>query len=183
MTRLEAKAMPVKAELCDAGDIIGSALDRLAVPLGDRAVNLSVPATLPPAPLDFVLIVQVLVNLLDNAIKYSPPGTPIDVSARVAGASLEMTVADRGVGIPQVDLGRVFDKFYRVQQAGGAAGTGLGLAICRGIVEAHGGEIQAANRDGGGTVVTVSLPLAAPGAEDGSAGPPAAAGVWEGTSP
>jgi two-component system sensor histidine kinase KdpD len=142
-------------------DVIGSVLDRLTVLLRDRPVNVDVPTALPLVPMDFVLIVQVLVNLLDNAIKYSSPGTPIDVQARVAGPNLEITVADRGVGIPPEDLARVFDKFYRVQRPNGLGGTGLGLTICKGIVEAHGGQIKATNREGGGTVLSLTLPLVA----------------------
>ena len=102
-----------------------------------------VPADMPLVPMDFVLMVQVLVNLLDNALKYSPPGTPIEVRAQVEGAEARIQVADRGVGIPPDDLERVFDKFYRVQRPGQMGGTGLGLSICKGIVEAHGGRIWA----------------------------------------
>ncbi len=160
MTRVEAGAIHAAQEPCDVQDVIGSALDRLNILLKDRRVNVDVPPELPLVPMDFVLIVQVLVNLLDNAIKYSLPGTPIDVIARAVDANLEIQIADRGVGIPSEDLTRVFDKFYRVQRPGGVIGTGLGLAICKGIIEAHGGAIQARNRDGGGTVITLTLPLA-----------------------
>ncbi|MCL4393363.1 MAG: ATP-binding protein [Chloroflexi bacterium] len=112
--------------------------------------------------MDFVLIVHVLVNLLDNACKFSPPGSPIDVTARAAGGRVEISVADRGMGIPPADLTRVFDKFYRVERPEGIVGTGLGLAICKGIVEAHGGTIRAGNREGGGSAVTFSLAAAEP---------------------
>ena len=108
--------------------------------------------------MDFVLMVQVLVNLLENALKYSPPGTPIGVEAMVAGSTLEIAVLDRGYGVPGEDLERIFDKFYRVQGPQGIGGTGLGLAICKGIVEAHRGRIWAQNRPGGGTIMTVALP-------------------------
>jgi two-component system sensor histidine kinase KdpD len=106
-----------------------------------------------------VLIVQVLVNLLDNAIKYSAADAPIEIAAHPAGAFLEVEVRDRGVGIPRDDLGRVFDKFYRVQRPESVSGTGLGLSICKGIVEAHGGFIVAEDRPGGGTIITFALPL------------------------
>jgi two-component system sensor histidine kinase KdpD len=159
MTRVEAGAIHAEREPCDVQDVIGSALDRLNVMLKDRRVNVQVPPKLPLVPMDFVLMVQVLVNLLDNAIKYSPPATPIDVTARAVGANLEIQIADRGVGIPPDDLTRVFDKFYRVQRPGEVNGTGLGLAICKGIVEAHGGAIKAENRAGGGTVIQLTLPL------------------------
>jgi len=127
-----------------------------------------VPAVL--VPMDFVLMAQVLVNLLDNALKYSPPGTPIGVEAHVAKRVLEMAVTDRGTGIPPEDLERIFDKFYRVHRPDSVGGTGLGLAICKAIVEAHQGRISAQNRPGGGTAVTLTLPLdhAAHSAEDAS---------------
>jgi two-component system sensor histidine kinase KdpD len=110
--------------------------------------------------MDLALMAQALVNVLDNAAKYSPGGAPIDITARQAGDQVEITVADRGSGIRSEDLTRVFDKFYRVQRRDGAGGTGLGLSISKGIVEAHGGRIWAENRTGGGTVVTIALPLA-----------------------
>jgi two-component system, OmpR family, sensor histidine kinase KdpD len=118
-----------------------------------------------------VLMAQVLVNLLDNALKYSPPGAPIGIEAHVAHRALEITVADRGVGIPPEDLERIFDKFYRVHRPDSVGGTGLGLAICKAIVEAHQGRIYAQNRPGGGTVVTLVLPLDQAGQASGSAAP------------
>ena len=105
------------------------------------------------------LIVQVIVNLLDNAVKYSHDGTPVDVTARTEDAMLVVEVADRGIGFPQGEERRIFDRFYRVQRPGRVRGTGLGLAIARGIVEAHGGDITAAHRAGGGSVFRFTLPL------------------------
>jgi two-component system sensor histidine kinase KdpD len=161
MTRLEAGALRMKQEPCDLQDVIGSALERLSERVADRPVTLHSDPDLPLIPMDFVLIVQVLANVLDNAIKYSPPAAPIEITASYVGAFAEIAVADRGVGIPHDDLARVFDKFYRVQNPNNAGGTGLGLSICKGIVEAHGGFIVAENRTGGGTIVTIGLPLAA----------------------
>jgi len=109
--------------------------------------------------MDFALFVQVLVNLLDNAIKYSPPEKPIEIRAQLEGKALEIGVYDQGVGIPVDDLERIFDKFYRVQRPEQVTGTGLGLAICKGIVEAHGGRIWAENRKEGGTAILIALPL------------------------
>jgi two-component system, OmpR family, sensor histidine kinase KdpD len=159
MTRLESGAMRVSQEPCDLQDIIGAAIRQMEEPLADRKVGVEIPEGLPLVPMDFVLIVQVLVNLLDNAVKYSAPGTPIEVRARQSGDTVELEVADRGVGIPTEDLDRVFDKFYRVQRPENVGGTGLGLSICKGIVEAHGGRIQARPRQGGGTIVMVTLPM------------------------
>jgi two-component system sensor histidine kinase KdpD len=161
MTRLEAGALRIKQELCDIQDVIGSALERLNDRVGDRPVTFTSVPDLPLIPMDFVLIVQVLTNLLDNAIKYSPPDAPIEINAAYAGAFAEISMADRGTGIPHDDLARVFDKFYRIQNPDNVGGTGLGLSICKGIVEAHGGFIVAENRSGGGTIVTIGLPLAA----------------------
>ena len=156
MTRIEAGALRATEEPCDIQEVISAALDRLGSRLEGRPVTVEAPSVL--APMDFVLMIQVLSNLLDNALKYSPPGTPIDVEARVFDGALEISVMDRGFGVPPEDLGRIFDKFYRVHRPAGISGTGLGLAICKGIVEAHRGRIWALNRPGGGTIFTVALP-------------------------
>ena len=92
--------------------------------------------------LDFVLIERVLVNVVDNALKYSPADSPIEITAHPAGAFMEVEVADRGTGIPPEDLTRIFDKFYRVQRPDNVSGTGLGLSISKGIVQAQGGFIR-----------------------------------------
>ncbi len=156
MTRIEAGALRATQELYDVQEVISAALDRLGSRLEGRQVTVEAPSVL--APMDFVLIVQVLVNLLDNALKYSPEGTPIGVEAQVSGKTLEIAVLDRGSGVPSEDLERIFDKFYRVQRPAGVGGTGLGLAICKGIVEAHRGRIWAQNRPGGGMTITLALP-------------------------
>lgn len=156
MTRIAAGALRAAEETCDVQEVINAAFDRLGDRLANRPVTLAAPPLL--APMDLVLMVQVLVNLLDNALKYSPPDSPIEVTARAAADTLEIAVADRGIGVPPEDLERIFDKFYRVQRPAGASGSGLGLAICKGIVEAHRGRIWAQRRPGGGTIITVALP-------------------------
>jgi two-component system sensor histidine kinase KdpD len=158
MSRIEAGALRVTRQPCDVEDVVGSALEQFGRRLEDRPVSISVPDELPLIPLDFVLIVQVLVNIIDNAIKYSPAGAPIEIEVVEADAEIQIRVADRGMGIPAEDLAHIFDKFYRVQRPDHVTGTGLGLSIARGIVEAHGGCIWAENRPEGGAVIVVALP-------------------------
>lgn len=158
MTRLESGALTVNREPVDIEDLIGAALEALADRLDEYQVHVEVPRDLPLVPLDFGLMAQVLINLIDNAVKYSPPGSPIEIRAQADHTNLEIKVADRGVGIPTDDLARVFDKFYRVQRPQSVSGTGMGLAICKGFVEAHGGKIWAENRAEGGTLIRLTLP-------------------------
>jgi two-component system sensor histidine kinase KdpD len=159
MTRLEAGALKVKREPSDLQDLIGAAIGQMDDRLMGRDVCVNVPDDFPLVSLDFVLIVHVLHNFLDNALKYSPPGSPLEIEARQVNNEAHIILLDRGLGIPASELDRVFDKFYRVERPEQISGTGLGLAICKGIVEAHGGRIWAANRDGGGTVMTMALPI------------------------
>jgi two-component system sensor histidine kinase KdpD len=160
MTRLEAGALKVKREACDAEDLIGTAIGQVEGRLVGRNVEINVPEETPMIPVDFVLIVHVLNNMLDNALKYSPTESPLAVEARQEGQEVWISVLDQGIGIPSDDLDKVFDKFYRVQRPEHVTGTGLGLAICKGIVEAHGGRIWAEQRDGKGTRITIALPIA-----------------------
>ena len=113
----------------------------------------------PLVPMDFTLMVQVIVNLLENAIKYSPENSLIEISSTLDGEKIRVQIADRGVGIPSEDLTRIFDKFYRVQRPENVSGTGLGLSISKGIIEVHHGDIFAGTRAGGGTIITIELPL------------------------
>lgn len=159
MTRLQAGGVKATRTPCDVQDLVGTVLAELGTRLQDRPVTVSVPTDLPLIPIDFVLISRVLMNLLDNADKYSPPGAPIEIQARVVDQWLELAVADRGLGIPPEALTRIFEKFYRVPRANGVGGTGLGLSICQGMVEIHGGRIWANNRPGGGAIITLRLPL------------------------
>jgi len=166
MTRLEAGALRVSREPCDIAEVVGAALEHQARQLRGREIEIDIPADLPPAPMSEVLITQVLSNLLDNAVKYSPEATPVRVSARIEGRHLAVEVADRGAGIALADRTRVFDKFYRIERSGSSGGTGLGLAISKGIVEAHGGTIEALKRPGGGTILRFTLPLEAGGGNE-----------------
>jgi len=158
MTRLEANAIHLRLEPCDIQDAIGSALNQLEERLGNKPIVVTIPEGLPLVSLDFALFGQVLVNVIDNAVKYSPKDSQIDIDVTQTEKAISIHVCDRGIGIPEEDLERVFDKFYRVSRPESVNGTGLGLAICKGIVETHGGQISAANRQGGGTVITITLP-------------------------
>jgi len=159
MTRLEAGALQVVKQPGDVQDAIGTALEGLGERLDERQISVSVPENLPLVPMDFVLIVQVLANLIDNSLKYSPSGSPIDVHAYQTDGEICVQVSDRGMGIPADDLARIFDKFYRVQRPESITGTGLGLSISKGIVEAHHGRIWAEDRPGGGAALAFTLPL------------------------
>jgi two-component system sensor histidine kinase KdpD len=159
MTRLQAGAVKAGHQLCDVQDIIGVVLTELADKLKHHPVTVDLADELPLVPMDYVLMTRVFINLIDNAHKYSAPATPLDITATANGSHLEVKIADRGIGIPAAELSRVFEKFYRVRRSDGAGGTGLGLSICRGIVELHGGQVWADNRPGGGTVITVALPV------------------------
>ncbi len=159
MSRLEAGALRLKREPCDLADVVGAALSHLDDRLSRRPLQVNIPEDLPMISVDFVMMNQVLVNVLDNAVKYSPPGTSITVDASSKPDGIYLSVADEGIGIPPEDLERVFNKFYRVQRPDAHSGTGLGLSICKGIVEAHSGRIWAENRVEGGTVIKIVLPV------------------------
>jgi len=159
MTRIESGAIKLRVEPGDVQDLIGTAIEQLGKRADAHHIHVQVPADFPLVPMDFTLMAQVVVNLLENAIKYSPEHSSIEVSAALDDSKARLNIMDRGVGIPSDDLLRVFDKFYRVQRPESVSGTGLGLSISKGIVEAHGGTVRALNREGGGTILEVALPL------------------------
>jgi|WetSurMetagenome_2_1015567.scaffolds.fasta_scaffold01276_3 two-component system, OmpR family, sensor histidine kinase KdpD len=159
VSRIEAGAIKINLQAADVQDLVGAALQQMEGFARNRQINVGIPAELPCVSVDFGLTVQTLVNVLDNAIKYSAADSSIDISGSQAGNDIYIEVADHGVGIPSQDLIRVFDKFYRIQRPDNATGTGLGLSICKGMVEAQGGQITAENRPGGGTVIRLILPI------------------------
>lgn len=161
MTRIESGAVQISKQWNVLEEVVGSALHHAKPALGDRPIRVELPADLPLIPLDGVLIEQVLVNLLENAAKYSPTGTPVEVQARHGEKQIVVEVLDHGHGLTPGDERRVFEKFYRGENAvaDGRRGVGLGLAICQAIVEAHGGTIHAANRPDGGARFWFTLPL------------------------
>ncbi|MDT3698550.1 MAG: sensor histidine kinase KdpD [Thermincola sp.] len=159
MARLESGMLQLKKEWCDIQDVIGVAVSRMGETLTNRPLKIHVEPDLPLIQADFVLIEQVLINLLDNALKYSKRGSEIAVSACQSGKHLTISVADRGHQIPEEDLAKIFDKFYRLSSRLQVSGTGLGLSICKGLVEAHGGKIWAENNPSGGVIMTFNLPV------------------------
>jgi two-component system, OmpR family, sensor histidine kinase KdpD len=158
MTKLQSGAAEVRREWVPLEEIVGAALTRLEARLQDREIEVKLAADLPLVPVDPILIQQVLINLLDNASKYTPAGTAIEIGAAAGARAVEMTVADRGPGFPPGAEERLFERFQRGDHPG-VAGAGLGLAICRGMVEAHGGTIRAENQAGGGARFRIVLPI------------------------
>ena len=161
MTRLESGAIVPGFALVDLSEVLGSALKRATPILAEHKVVMSLAPDLPMLRIDFVLFEQVLFNLLDNAAKYAPAGSTVELRGTRAADRVILQVLDEGEGIPPADIERVFDKFYRVHGTDRRrAGTGLGLAICRGFVEAMGGTIRAGNRpDRTGAVFTIEMPV------------------------
>jgi two-component system sensor histidine kinase KdpD len=157
MTRLESGAVKVRKEWLPLEELVGAALNRVDSRLTGREVHVELPRTLPLVPCDAVLIEQVLINLLENAAKYS--AGPIDISAAARGTEVVVEVADRGPGIGAGQETRIFDKFQRAGREGNPEGVGLGLTICRAIVSAHGGRIWVQNRAGGGASFQFALPV------------------------
>jgi two-component system, OmpR family, sensor histidine kinase KdpD len=158
MTRLESGALQLRREWHPLEEVIGAALSRLGRELTGRRVDTHVPSDLPLVPIDDVLVEQVLVNLLDNAVKYTPTNSPIRILATATDEAVTVEVADHGPGLPRGDEDKVFEKFYRGLPGG--RGAGLGLAIAQGIVKAHGGHIWAQNLPEGGVAFLFTLPLA-----------------------
>ncbi|MBK8137283.1 MAG: hypothetical protein IPK52_15895 [Chloroflexi bacterium] len=158
MSRLDSGQLHIKRDWCDVCELFGSAVNRMKKRLNSRLVSIVCAPGLPLIPLDFVLIEQALVNLIDNACAYTPQGAPITLAARVEENKMYLTVEDRGPGIPPEKLDRIFDKFYRIDGTA-TGGTGLGLSITEGIVSAHDGTIRVENALQGGARFIITLPL------------------------
>jgi two-component system sensor histidine kinase KdpD len=157
MTRVESGGVHLRKEWQPLEEVIGAALSRMEVGLEQRPVETELPGDVSMALLDGVLVQQVLVNLLENAVKYTPPASPISVSVRRENGALLFEIGDRGPGVPAGQEERIFDKFYRANKAKG--GVGLGLAICRALVITHGGRMWAENRPQGGAAFRFTLPF------------------------
>jgi two-component system sensor histidine kinase KdpD len=157
ISRLESGRLSLKLEWSDISDLIGVALTSAENRLSQHPVRVDVAPDLPLIQIDFVLMEQVLVNILDNAALYTPPGTEISVKARSADKAVEIVIEDNGPGLPD-DPTRLFDKFTRGPSAA-SGGTGLGLAIVRGLVEAHGGTVSAESREPNGARFIIQIPV------------------------
>ena len=162
ITRLESESLELHTEWMPMEELVGAALNRPELAAEAHRVRVSLPDDLPLVAMDGVLMEQLLLNLLDNALKYSPPGSPVDIKAWAAGKSLTLSISDRGPGITPGEEERIFEKLTRGQAAANRPGAGLGLAICKGIATAHHGRIQAVNHPQGGAQFLVTLPLGTP---------------------
>lgn len=158
MTRLESGMIKPRLDWCDIRDVVGHSIRGLEKELVGRKVTVDIPDSMPLMKLDFGLIEQALTNLIHNAALYTPESTEITIRAVSEGNNCVISIADNGPGLPQEDMSKVFEKFYRASN-GRTGGTGLGLTIARGFIEAHHGTISARNRPEGGAEFTVKLPL------------------------
>ena len=158
MARLQSGEVHLRKDWQSIEEVVGGAIRSLQPILKGRAIDVRLPDNLPLVEIDAVLVERVFANLLENATKYTPDNSPIEVSAAARPGWLTVSVADRGPGLPVRDAATLFDKFTRGEQESAKPGVGLGLSICRAIVEAHGGKIRASRRDGGGAVFSFDLP-------------------------
>ncbi len=162
LMRFEAGEVRLRRDWQTVDDLVGTALSRLEGRLGGRVIDVALPAELPPVYVDAPLVAQVLGNLLENAVKHTPPQTRIRITAEAQGEWASISVEDNGPGLPEGDPEKLFAKFQRGREESNAGGAGLGLAICRAIVNAHGGKISAMERFGGGARFAFTLPTAEP---------------------
>jgi two-component system sensor histidine kinase KdpD len=162
MARLQSGEVKLNLEWQVLEEAVGTALRLSAASLRGHVVTGSIPADFPLVRFDAVLLERVLCNLLENAGKYTQPGSRIDISAVVQGSSAALTVADDGPGVASAMEETMFEKFTRGERETARNGVGLGLAICRAIVEAHGGTIEYARSDLGGAAFIFTLPLGQP---------------------
>jgi two-component system sensor histidine kinase KdpD len=160
----ETGGIPLRRDWESVDELVGVALRRLEGKLEGHAVRVALSDDLPPVYVDASLITQVLANMLDNAVRHTPPGTQVTIGAVARDHDLEVVIEDDGPGLPPGDPERLFAKFQRGREEGEGGGAGLGLAICRAIVAAHGGEIHASNRPQGGARFAFTLPTEEPGA-------------------
>lgn len=160
LSRLEAGAWQPKLEQISVSELIGVVLDHFSNE-SNRQIVVRMNPNLSEITIDTVQMVQVIKNLLENALKYSPPDSIVEIVCQKANQRAEIQILDRGRGLSGEDIIHIFERFYRGTglQESSVPGLGIGLAVCRGLVEANGGKLEASNREGGGSVFTISLPL------------------------
>jgi two-component system sensor histidine kinase KdpD len=168
MTKLESGSLTIKKKWHSIEETVGACMNRLERQLKGRPIHINLSHELPLVPFDEILLQQVVLNLLENAMKYTPPGSDIDIDAQIEPLSdgatdtlrwMRIAISDRGPGLKPGEEENIFIKFYSLLTSNQSAGVGLGLAICRAIVKAHGGSISAKNREGGGAEFAIRLPL------------------------
>jgi len=159
MSRMEAGALRISRKLCELRDVLGTSLEQLKGKIGSRNIRIDISRDFPEIPMDFSFMMKVFLNLVDNALKYSPADTTIEIKTAIFKDKVKIEIRDQGIGIPEGELKRIFDKFYRVERPSRMMGTGLGLSICKGIIEAHSGEIAARNNSDKGATFIIILPL------------------------
>jgi two-component system sensor histidine kinase KdpD len=162
LMRFESGQVVLRRDWQTLDDLVGAALRTLEARLAGHSVDVRIAPDLPPVHVDATLVAQVFTNLFDNVAKYTPAGTRVSVSAAADGPFVRVVVEDDGPGLPLGDPARLFDKFQRGNGEGAVVGVGLGLAICQAIVRAHGGEIEARRRPGGGARFEFTLPSGEP---------------------
>jgi len=158
MARIESEQLTLHYEWCDMEDIIGVAIKEIEN-IGDRNLEIRIKDNMPLIWADFSLIEQVFINLLDNSAKYSQPGSSITIEVLRDIDNIIVNIADNGIGVPQEEIPKIFDKFHRVKFSGSIQGTGLGLSICKSIIELHKGIISAKLNEGSGLIITFTLPI------------------------
>jgi two-component system sensor histidine kinase KdpD len=162
LSRMESGTLRPERGWYDLSALVDDVVGRLRSLASTHRVHVAVPDDLPPVPLDYIEIDQVLTNLLENAVRHTPPGTDIEIAARVEDGAVVVEVGDNGPGIAAESLSGVFAPFVRLSASDGKSGLGLGLAVARGLVEAHGGHLGAQRRQGGGVTFRFTLPLESP---------------------
>jgi two-component system sensor histidine kinase KdpD len=162
MARLQAGEVTLRREWQPLEEVIGASIQALGPALREHPVRVELEPALPLLELDAVLMERMLANLLENAAKYAPAGTPITIGARTINDTVEVTVCDKGPGFPPDRLDDVFELFTRAAPESAVPGMGVGLAICHAVVKAHGGDIHAMNRAEGGACVAFTLPRGTP---------------------
>ena len=159
MTKTESGVLRISKKPCDLRDFIGACFEQFKSKIGSRNIKIDFPKDMPEVAVDFQYMLKAFMNVIDNALKYSPDGSPVEVMGSCMGNKVRIVVRDHGCGIPKEDLGHIFDKFYRVRNSENVLGTGLGLSISRNIIEAHGGHIGAESILGKGATFIVELPI------------------------